>query len=312
MSRPITDKVSERCANDILKVGASGMQGWRRGMEDAHTCILELEGAPPNFAFFGVFDGHCGQNIAKYCGDNVHKKVVSSAAFKKGNYEEAIISGFLGTDEDLKNDAVLRNDGSGCTAVVAMVTDTEIYCGNAGDSRCVLCSGGKAVPLSQDHKPGNDQELKRIQLAGGFVSCGRVNGNLALSRAIGDFEFKQNKNLPSEDQAITAKPDVTIHKITQEDEFLVLACDGVWDVLTNEALVAFVRQCLYETQDLALICEKVFDKCIAPQAPGVGCDNMTMLLVLFSKNWEKVVSGGGNSSTSVNSSNAATNVGTVN
>jgi protein phosphatase 2C family protein 2/3 len=287
LSRPITDKVSEKYENDSYKVAASAMQGWRRGMEDAHTSLLELEGAPPNFAFFGVFDGHCGQNIAKYCGDNLYKKVVCSPAFVKGNYEEAILSGFLGTDEELKNDPVLRNDGSGCTAVIALLTDSEIYCGNAGDSRCVLCSNGKAVPLSQDHKPSNDQELKRIQQAGGFVSCGRVNGNLALSRAIGDFEFKQNKNLPAEDQAITAKPDVTVHKIIPEDEFLILACDGVWDVMSSEALITYVRQCLFETQDLASICEKVFEKCLAPQAPGVGCDNMTMVLVLFSKNWEK-------------------------
>jgi protein phosphatase 2C family protein 2/3 len=252
-------------------------------MEDAHTCDLKLEDAPDNFAFFAVYDGHCGQNIAKYCGENLHKKLVRDPAFTSENYEEAIKNAFLGIDDDLQHDPVLQKDGSGCTAVVALLTETEIYCGNAGDSRCVLSSDGKAIPLSHDHKPNNETELKRIQQAGSFVSSGRVNGNLALSRAIGDFDFKQNKSIAAADQAISAKPDVTTHTITPQDEFIVLACDGIWDVMSNEDLVQFVRHRLTETQDLALICENVFDKCLAPQAPGVGCDNMTMILVVFAK-----------------------------
>eukprot|EP00906_Rhabdomonas_costata_P021573 RCo031304 len=283
LSRPITEKFSEKLEDERLRVGASGMQGWRRGMEDAHTCVLNLGGSK-RCAFFGVYDGHCGQNTARFCGENLHKRLTSDPAFADGRYEEALSSAFLGIDEDLLRDPMLHNDGSGCTAVVVLVTDTEIYCGNAGDSRCVLCRDGKPVPLSQDHKPNNETELKRIQQAGSFVSSGRVNGNLALSRAIGDFDFKQNKSIPAADQAISAKPDVIVHKLTPEDEFLVLACDGVWDVMSNEDVMAFVRHQLTETDDVALICENVFDKCLAPQAPGVGCDNMTMILVVFREN----------------------------
>eukprot|EP00992_Anisonema_acinus_P001161 TRINITY_DN10397_c0_g1_i1.p1 TRINITY_DN10397_c0_g1~~TRINITY_DN10397_c0_g1_i1.p1 ORF type:complete len:295 (+),score=38.11 TRINITY_DN10397_c0_g1_i1:63-947(+) len=286
LSRPIVDKQSETEENESLKVGASGMQGWRRGMEDAHTCSLQLEGAPDGVSFFAVFDGHCGANIAKYCGEHVQSRLASDPAFAAGNYSQAICNAFLGVDEDLLADQALRGDGSGCTAVTALVTSTQIFCGNAGDSRCVLCRDGKAVPLSQDHKPTNDTELRRIQKAGGFVSAGRVNGNLALSRAIGDFEFKQNKSLPAAEQAITALPDVVTHNLTTQDEFLILACDGIWDVMSNEEVVNFVRQRLSETQDLALICENVFDRCLAPSAPGLGCDNMTMILVLFKAHWE--------------------------
>lgn len=287
LAKPITEKQSERWENETLRVGASGMQGWRRGMEDAHTCILSLDGAPPGFAFFGVFDGHCGRNIANFCGENLYKRIVRDPAFLAADYPEAFVNGYLGVDEDILKDENLKNDNSGCTAVVALVTPTHIYCGNAGDSRCVLSQDGKAIPLSQDHKPTLETEQKRIQKAGAWVSSGRVNGNLALSRAIGDFEFKQNKDIPASEQAITAKPDVVVHQITEEDEFLVLACDGIWDVMSNDELVAFVRQRLTETQDLALICENVFDRCLAPSAPGLGCDNMTMILVLFNKNWDK-------------------------
>lgn len=80
--------------------------------------------------------------------------------------------------------------------------------------------------MSYDHKPQNDQEKARICAAGGFVDFGRVNGNLALSRAIGDFEFKKSAELPPESQIVTAMPDVEIHEMTDDDEFLVIACDG--------------------------------------------------------------------------------------
>ncbi len=115
--------------------------------------------------------------------------------------------------------------------------------GNAGDSRSVLGVKGRAKPLSYDHKPQNEGkrlclcllgprltvksgEKARICAAGGFVDFGRVNGNLALSRAIGDFEFKKSAELSPEQQIVTAFPDVISHTITDDDEFLVIACDG--------------------------------------------------------------------------------------
>lgn len=85
---------------------------------------------------------------------------------------------------------------------------------------------GRAKPLSFDHKPQNEGEKARICAAGGFVDFGRVNGNLALSRAIGDFEFKKSADLPPEQQIVTVYPDVTVHEITPDDEFIVFACDG--------------------------------------------------------------------------------------
>ena len=233
-------------------------------MEDAHTTMLSLAPEHPDCAFFAVYDGHCGQNIARYCGDHLHRRVATSPHFAKEEYAEALTQGFLGVDEDILT-TELRNDASGCTAVSCLVTGTgEVYCGNAGDSRCVLSRGGTAVPLSFDHKPTNEGEMKRIQRAGGFVKSGRVNGNLALSRAIGDFEFKKNKQVDAESQCITAKPDVIKTQLQKEDEFLVLACDGIWDVMSNDEVVTFVKNELEQTDDLAAICERAFDKCLAP------------------------------------------------
>lgn len=108
--------------------------------------------------------------------------------------------------------------------------DRLIYMqGNAGDSRTVLGIKGRAKPLSFDHKPQNEGEKARICAAGGFVDFGRVNGNLALSRAIGDFEFKKSADLPPEQQIVTAFPEVTEHELSDDDEFLVVACDGMFD-----------------------------------------------------------------------------------
>ena len=141
--------------------------------------------------------------------------------------------------------------------------------------------GGEAKPLSYDHKPVNKTENSRIVAAGGFVEFGRVNGNLALSRALGDFEFKQNQNLPAEQQIVTADPDIISHTSTAEDEFLVIACDGIWDVLKNQEVVDFVRRCIAQRKELHEICELMMDKCLAPDSDwgGVGCDNMTVMLV---------------------------------
>lgn len=85
------------------------------------------------------------------------------------------------------------------------------------------CRGLRSADLTALRHPA---EKNRITAAGGFVDFGRVNGNLALSRAIGDFEFKKGFDLPPESQIVTAYPDVKVHELTDEDEFLVLACDG--------------------------------------------------------------------------------------
>lgn len=129
----------------------------------------------------------------------------------------------------------------GSTAIVVLIKEGKMFIGNVGDSRAVACWNGRTDPLSHDHKPANELESKRIQAAGGWVELNRVNGNLALSRALGDFLFKRNAKKPVEEQIVTALPDVEVRDITQDLEFIVLACDGIWDVMTNEEVVSFIR-----------------------------------------------------------------------
>ncbi|KAL1899828.1 Protein phosphatase 2C 2 [Sporothrix stenoceras] len=289
LSEPIVDKSSDKGEDDRLLYGVSAMQGWRISMEDAHTTVLDLLANFPfaqkshtsKISFFGVYDGHGGDKVALFAGENVHKIVAKQEAFKKSNYEQALKDGFLATDRAILNDPRYEEEVSGCTACVGLITDNKIYCANAGDSRAVLGVKGRAKPLSFDHKPQNDGEKARIVAAGGFVDFGRVNGNLALSRAIGDFEFKKSAELSPELQIVTAYPDVTVHDLTDNDEFLVIACDGIWDCQSSQAVVEFVRRGIAAKQDLDKICENMMDNCLASNSEtgGVGCDNMTMSII---------------------------------
>ncbi|EAA11252.5 AGAP006171-PA [Anopheles gambiae str. PEST] len=178
---------------------------------------------------------------------------------------------------------------SGCTAVVALLHGKDLYVANAGDSRCVVCRNGKALEMSFDHKPEDTVEYQRIEKAGGRVTLdGRVNGGLNLSRAIGDHGYKMNKSLPAEEQMISALPDIEKITVGPEDEFMVLACDGIWNFMTSEQVVQFVQERINKPgMKLSKICEELFDHCLAPhtRGDGTGCDNMTAIIVQFKPNF---------------------------
>ncbi|KAG0212338.1 Protein phosphatase 2C 2 [Mortierella sp. GBA30] len=236
LSAPITEKHSSAGHNERLAYGASAMQGWRITMEDAHTTLLELEDAKDT-AFFAVYDGHGGPNVAKYSGEGLHKKIVADKAFSNGDYKTAIKNGFLEFDRALRFDPEYGGDCSGCTAITTTITDKNVlYVGNAGDSRAVLCSDGTAIALSYDHKPVN-----------------------------------------------RANPAILEYSLTENDEFLVLACDGIWDCMTSQEVITFVRKGIADKTPLDTICELTMDHCLASDSDMsyIGCDNMTMLIVAF-------------------------------
>ena len=110
---------------------------------------------------------------------------------------------FLDIDKAMLNDDDLKEQMAGSTAISCMIKDKKLYCANAGDSRAVACKNGQLVLLSNDHKPNNKEETERIYNAGGWVEFNRVNGNLALSRALGDFIFKRNHKMSAEQQIVT-------------------------------------------------------------------------------------------------------------
>lgn len=208
---------------------------------------------------------------------------------------------------NLKDHRVL----AGCTAIVGLVIGNEkLIVANAGDSRGVLCRSGKAIALSEDHKPQDVRESNRIKNAGGFVNAvGRINGNLNLSRSLGDLKYKSLKHLKPEEQIITAEPDIRIFDLhvdssnntdklsikegedaasslpDGEDEFFVFGCDGIWDVLSNQQAIDFVRTRLLDNErmkTLEEITQDALKHCLADdprQSQGIGGDNMTFLVV---------------------------------
>eukprot|EP00929_Paragymnodinium_shiwhaense_P041287 TRINITY_DN21466_c0_g1_i1.p1 TRINITY_DN21466_c0_g1~~TRINITY_DN21466_c0_g1_i1.p1 ORF type:complete len:435 (+),score=106.39 TRINITY_DN21466_c0_g1_i1:140-1444(+) len=413
LSEPITEKVSESGNGPGLAWGASAMQGWRTGMEDAHITAADLGKSDSQLAghsLFAVFDGHGGGEVARFCerhfppelsrlatGDEfrdeggklnagelltrlfilmdemlvteeaerelleIRKQVKQKTGSQAASSEleeknQELQGGDAGDTVDVDNvvppprkstlaDAdqtlqeMLRNDVAraqvngklsreearvlalkmllaskrglsvdsdpdkegklpaknvGCTAVSILLTPgSELICANAGDSRAVLCRKGKALPLSQDHKPNSRGEKMRIEAAGGSVvemsrpggrPMFRVNGNLNLSRSIGDLAFKTRTDLRPHDQVICCVPDIIVERVTPDDEFMVLACDGIWDVKSNQEVCKFFRQRILRGQPLEKAVEDLMDECLASdpkKSQGLGCDNMTCIVVVF-------------------------------
>lgn len=293
LATPNTDKDSETGSCDRMSYAATSMQGWRNQQEDAHIADMNL---PNGEAIFGVFDGHGGKEVALF----VQKKFVSTFVklpeYKSGNYEQALTKCFIAMD-DLMDDDKTKDPiaeyslSAGCTACVCLITKDALYCANAGDSRAVLARGPTAIEMSEDHKPDNAGELRRIEAAGGFVEEGRVKGILALSRALGDQEYKLNRKIPVEAQMITCVPDLKKVSLTSEDKFLIIACDGIWDCLSSQECVDVFHKSVKARKaehSQAKVVEDMFDQIICkdvhdPNGDGSGTDNMTCIIVEFKK-----------------------------
>ncbi|KAJ6216334.1 hypothetical protein RDWZM_007491 [Blomia tropicalis] len=177
---------------------------------------------------------------------------------------------------------------TGCTAVVALLSKTgHFYVANIGDSRCVMRVKGKTIPLSNDHKPTDVQERQRIEGAGCYVVNGRINHGLNLSRAFGDHLLKNNIHITASEQAVTALPDVTVCKERiRSGDFIVLACDGVWNCMSNKEVCSLVRKHIKRGVQLSKICELVVRRCVSPVRPlngQIGGDNMTCMIVRFDR-----------------------------
>jgi serine/threonine protein phosphatase PrpC len=165
-------------------------------------------------------------------------------------------------------------DRSGSTAVTVLLTPSHIICCNLGDSRAILCREGTVYPLSFDHKPSDGREMTRVHEAGGFVKLKRIDGDLAVSRGLGDFRFKLNEIKGLNEQKVSSEPEIMVYpRNNHVDEFLVIGCDGIWDVLDNNECAKLVQQLYRENPvDLGKICEDILDVCLKKDSR----DNMTV------------------------------------
>ncbi|GLD92576.1 hypothetical protein PINS_up001135 [Pythium insidiosum] len=256
---------------DASPVGIATNRGGKTNQEDAYFIggrapeRLTLNGYSSAKAVgcFGLFDGHGGDRASRYCAEHVFDRILAERE-QTEDVAEAITKGVLQIDEEFCTIArrkqrlpislvpsraqapvgvactMTMEDGSTC--LVAVLSQGKLYVGNVGDSRAVLCTDrGKAIPMSIDQKPDRKDEKERLEAKGAVVTglprlvtqvwplrnildVPRVNGSLAMSRSIGDVSLKE---------WITSEPEVTTRSLTRSDRFLILASDGLWDVVSN-------------------------------------------------------------------------------
>lgn len=290
------DKAKEEKDTEQIKttegidIAATGMQGWRLEMEDAH--IMTDMPSKKSHTLCSIFDGHGGSGAAIYAAAKMIQLIEDTTEWKEyaadQDSDNPDIIGLAMTKAYFEMDRLLRihqdtdpdSDKSGCTAVSCMITPKYVICVNAGDSRAVIGSDGTTIALSEDHKPTDDIERTRIEAAGGQVQWKRVDGDLAVSRAFGDFQYKTRPDLKAEEQKVSCEPDVKIHMRTPADDILLVACDGLWDVFSNSEAVELARELMLagETSP-SLLAEEMLDEslnkgskdnisCIAALMPG--------------------------------------------
>ncbi|CAI9774175.1 unnamed protein product [Fraxinus pennsylvanica] len=251
-----------------LSCGYSSFRGKRATMEDFYDIkTSKVDGL--TVCLFGIFDGHGGSRAAEYLKEHLFENLMKHPEFIT-NTKLAISETYQQTDRDFLESEkdTFRDDGS--TASTAVLVGNHLYVANVGDSRTIVSKAGKAIPLSEDHKPNRSDERKRIENAGGVVMWAgtwRVGGVLAMSRAFGNRMLKQ---------FVVAEPEIQEQEIDQELELLVLASDGLWDVVPNEDAIS-VAQIEDEPEAAARkLTETAFTRGSA--------DNITCIVVKFHHN----------------------------
>ncbi|KAL7096026.1 hypothetical protein ACP275_10G058500 [Erythranthe tilingii] len=274
VSQEITTNKRKLPSNYVPLWGLTSICGRRKEMEDSVVVLPRFLKIPSSMLddgphssstrkdsiahVFGVYDGHGGCEVAKYCQDRLHLVLAEEIGIAKENWlneteecnsEEQWMRVFMRCfnklDDEVGGFPVIASetpgppiapDSVGSTAVVAVVCSTHIIIANCGDSRAVLYRGKVQIPLTIDHKPNSEDECTRIEAAGGKVikwDGYRVSGFLAVSRSIGDRYLRPY---------VIADPQVMLVPRAREDECLILASDGLWDVMTNQEACELARR----------------------------------------------------------------------
>jgi len=180
------------------------------------------------------------------------------------------------------------NLADGTTAVIALIVGDSLFIGNVGDSEAVLARGRKAEVLSVPHNVRtNKNEKERIKKAGGIVyneRLGHPNLNpayfsIAVSRAIGDVMFKHEFYTDKKPSGLIAEPDIRKIVLQPEDQFLILACDGLWDVIKYQDAVDLVGKYLVDIEDNP---QKVSEELVKYAYLQGSTDNITAMVIVFS------------------------------
>jgi len=222
-------------------------------MEDEHVMISPYAGSE-NLAYFAVYDGHGGRKVVESVKRNLHQKLeekIMGTDPLSANIEEIFRTVFPAVDEQVRRDVTIgipgvkslsKTDASGCTAAVAILKlnkpERWLHMANVGDSRVVLNRGGKALRVSYDHKASDVEEKKRIEAVGGMILHGKVAGIIGVTRAFGDFELKSK-----DAHFLVSEPYLQSIQLEKDDHHLILACDGLFDVASDQEVIDFVAKC---------------------------------------------------------------------
>jgi len=232
--------------------GHYSIKGRRKEMEDKTLFIPEF--CHEKQALFAVFDGHNGRTCSKFITSKL-PEVLSKNCYFFDAPSVALVQSFMEVDKMFLENCSKKGDKSGSTGVAVLIRDKQMFVANTGDSRCIICEESNVYALTNDHKPYNSFEKDRILHSGGHVVSGRVEGVLAVARAFGDIEFKNKESFGP--GAITCEPEIKIWNISDKTEFIVLACDGLWDVFSNGCVANFVRKRLLKGQTPQKVCESL-------------------------------------------------------
>ncbi|XP_055945571.1 protein phosphatase 1A-like [Argiope bruennichi] len=293
LSEPNTKKNYTSGCDNGLSYGLCSMQGRRRRMEDAHCAEVSIPGEWKDWSFFAIFDGHGGKEVSTYCAKHLLDTIMKTEQFQSSNADsrnklkftenvrDGIREAFLKLDSEMEHQRIAgENLYCGSTVISVFISSTHFYIANLGDSRGVISCNQEIRFITNDHKPDSEFEKQRIERAGGFVllnGCPRINGCLSVSRALGDYAYKQMPFKNFLEQLVSPEPTVDVLDRYVDDEFLVLACDGIWDVLKPIKLCNYIRYMLQVTENLECICKSIIDACYYKGSR----DNMSVLVVLL-------------------------------
>jgi len=235
--------------------------------------------------FFGVFDGHGGSRAANYTQEHLCEHLAQHPELFD-NPTKAMADSFAATEAGWTTEALQHDWMDGTTAAVAAMLDSRLVVGNVGDSELVLCCASKALPLTAVHNmKKNASEIERVKAAGGKVHSNRVGHpkfnpaviSLGVSRAIGDIAFKHEKYTDGKPSGLVADPEVALRELTGEEQFLIIGCDGLWDVVEHQQAVDVALTSLNKGASVTEVSQELGDL-----ASKLGSrDNITVMIMLL-------------------------------
>jgi protein phosphatase 1L len=260
-----------------LTYGQCAMQGKRRSMEDASIIIDPFKRSKSNSALFAIFDGHGTPLVAQFGATHLAGNLRSI----KGDPRTKLALGIPKLDKEMLSLGRASIEHGTC-ALVALIEENRLAVANVGDSRAILSRSGEADALTDDHKPDRPDELERIEAAGGKVEI--VDGvarvcHLAISRALGDFYAKKHNYVMS-------TPEIHETVLMPGDDFLILACDGVFErnTITRQNAVDIVKKSLASNDNDPEIAAKDLVRAAYDQGSG---DNISVIIVTFNYDSEQ-------------------------